>query len=347
MKEYSNWVFCDAATNQIRISKSRKKKFTSYTQLKKYQKRLKLDGIMFLLVVVSLFVGLFLGPNIFPKKIQSELYIPNGRGDILLANISKNQVTVVFKTLDSADNNKPLATKAFVEFFSDENYSNMVRRSVVDDYAVTHIIPVDSLQENKAYYIRLTAQDSSEPMHISKVTSWGDGNDPIKVYTSGEIIPICENSIENIQKKDFKEIETGDTGIISAPFAESSNDFVGEKFSDKTFGIFDVMNENHLQPKNKVQTIISWNTNKPSTTVLIYGEKKSNDKKEIVISDEMRMRHAAVLTSLKAGTTYYFSVKSISDDGVAVVSEEYSLRTPNPQSTVLDKIAESFKSLFK
>lgn len=355
LAEFFQWFVCDASENQIRISKAKKNNFRSYTQLKKHQKRLKLFGIVFILVVLSLFIGLLLGPDLFPKQIQSELYIPNGKGDILLANVSKNQATIIFKTLNSADNNKPLATKAFVEVFSDPNYSNMVMRSPEDDYAVTHIIPVDSLQEGLIYYIRITAKDASEPTHESTITSWGDGKDPIKFYTTGDSIPVCAqvSNSQIVTAEHNEDKTTQKTEIVMAPIAESSEGLKNSdgstnpaQSSNAALKISEVLNENHLQPKNKVQTIISWNTNKPSTTVLVYGEGRSNEKKEILVSQDLKTKHAVVLTTLTAGKTYYFNAKSIDDDGIVVTSEEHSLRTPRPQSTIIDKISESFKSIF-
>lgn len=61
----------------------------------------------------------------------------------------------------------------------------------------------------------------------------------------------------------------------------------------------------------------------------------------------MQTRHAAVLTTLKAASTYYFSVKSVDGNGNDVVSDEHSIRTPKPQVTVSEKIVDSLKSIFQ
>jgi|GEM_PF-1316149 len=358
ISDYFEWFFCDAAENHIRITQLKKNKFTSYTQLKKHQKRVKMFAGGFFLALLFLFIGLMFGSALFPPQIEAELYIPNGKGDILLGNISKNQATVIFKTLDSANENKPLATKAFVEFFSDKELTNLVRRSAEDDYAVTHIIPVDSLQEGAMYYIRITAKDSSTQNHTKVISFWGDGSDPIAVYTTGELISNCTLPVG--EKDVMPPAQDGDDGLaeknerIITPMAESfednrdgsSGDDDAKPTVDGALRIGTVMNENYLQPKNKVQTIISWETNRPSTAVLIYGEGNSKEKKEVIIDEKMQMRHVAVLTTLKAGTTYYFHTKSVDKDGNMAVSEEYSLRTPKPQSTVIDQIAATFKSIF-
>ena len=338
--EYFEWILSDAAENQIRIAKSKNNKFRSYTQLKKHQKMVKRYVAIILLTLVSVFAGLLVAPIIFPQPIESEVYIPNGKGDILIGNISKNQVTVIFKTLDSANGNTPLATKAFVEFYSDKDYKNLVRRSEVDDYAVTHIIPVDSLQENNIYYVRIIATDSSLQHHSKTISSWGDGNDLLKVYTTGELIPTCATQNENRTVVQ----DNNENKPVIAP--NSDNGMEVMQASNSSLKITEVQNENYLQPKNKVQTIISWNTNTPATTVLAYGEGNTGQKTEVIINNEKQTKHAAVLTTLKAGTTYYFSAKSVDANGNVAVSDEYSLRTPKPQSTIAEKIVENFKVIF-
>jgi hypothetical protein len=346
LQEYFEWIFSDASENQIRIARMRKNTFHSFTELKKHQKRARRFVALIFLVLVSLFVGFLVGPTFFPQPIEPEVYIPNGKGDILIGNISKNQVTVFFKTLDGANGNKPLATRAVVEVFNDKELTNLVRRTKEDEYAVTHVILVDSLQENNIYYIRISAVDSSEKPNSKEVSTWG-GNEPIQIYTSGELIPECALQNETKESED---------GIINKPVVTVNEngapavlleEFEEINIPNSSLHVFDVQNENHLQPQNKVQTIISWNTNVPASTVLIYGEGSGGEKKEIVINRENNTKHAAVLTTLKAGTTYYFIAKSIDENGISATSEEYSLRTPRPKETIVEKISDNFKGLLK
>lgn len=331
------WFLSDSAENHIRMTKARENRFSSYTQLKKHQKRVKIYVTTFFLSLLFLLIGLVMGPILMPAKIESELYLPNGKGDIVIGNISKNQATIIFKTLDSANNNDPLATRAIVEVFDDSNFSKLVRRTTEDDYAVTHIVPIDSLQENHIYYARITARDASVPSHTKTISSLGDNGEPIKFYTTGELIPTCAP---------VKDLQASNENVINNAISTDEAQQDPNQAKNQALAISSVMNENYLQPKNKVQTIISWSTNKPAKTVLIYSEGNSKEKIEVIISEQLRTRHAAVLTTLKAGTTYYFSTKSIDESGAVVVSDEYSLRTPKPQSTIIEKVKASFKSIF-
>jgi len=335
---FLGWVFSDAAENHIRMTVAKENKFTSYTELKKHQKRVKNLVVGFFLSLFFLVFGLILQPILLPAPVESELYLPNGKGDIVLGNISKNQATIIFKTLDGANQNTPLATRAIVEVFEDRELTKLVRRTTEDNYAITHIISIDSLQENRTYYVKILARDSWVPNHKIVVSSWGDGGDPITFYTSGEVIPTC------VGTKDLQSSGGANVGG-STVNATNNNDGGSQKLADQKLVISNVMSENYLQPQNKIQTIISWNTNKPANTVLIYSEGRSNEKTEIVISDRKITRHAAIMTTLKAGTTYYFNVKSVNENGEVSISEEYSLKTPKQRLTTYEKTKESLKSL--
>ncbi|KKQ62481.1 MAG: hypothetical protein US82_C0010G0001, partial [Parcubacteria group bacterium GW2011_GWC1_38_22] len=334
-------VFASAAENHIKISKSGQQKFHSYTQLKRHQKNIRRFIALVFLILFSLVLGILVGPILFPQPAESEVYIPNGKGDILVGNVSRNQATVIFKTLDSANGNMPLATKSIVEFYADQEYTDLIRRTNENDYAVTHMIPVDSLQEGKIYYIKIIAKDAAINPHSTTVTAWGDGNDKIKVFTTGELIPSCASS-ENAKEKepsisnisdDVKNIETineNETNVKSSALL-----------------IENVLNENYLQPGKKVQSIISWVTNIPSSTVITYGEERSGEKKQLTVSEEMVIKHAAILTTLKTGRTYYFQVQSKDANGNVATSEEYSLRTPKAQENVIEKIMSNFKGILR
>ncbi|EKE18441.1 MAG: hypothetical protein ACD_9C00336G0006 [uncultured bacterium] len=340
VQEFFEMILSGAAEYHIKVSKSGRQKYRSYTQLKRHQKNVRRFVAAVFLVLASLIVGVLLGPVFFPQPAESEVYIPNGKGDILVGNVSRNQATVIFKTLDGANGNVPLATTAVVEFYEDENYTDLARRSRENDYAVTHIVPVDSLQEGKIYYIKIIAKDSATPAHSNVVSSWGDGHDPIKVFTTGELIPNCAESKKNEDGFVVVESMLALSSDIESETAESLSASPGLQIES-------VQNENYLQPGNKVQSIISWVTNVPASTMITYGEEKSGEKKQLTISNDMVIKHAAILTTLKTGSVYYFTVESKDADGNIAKSEEYSLRTPRQQENVIQKITNNFKGLLR
>lgn len=342
--EHFKMIFFSAAENHIMMSHKNQKKFNSYTQLKAHQRKIRRNVFWTLLLLLFLLAGIIIGPVIFPRTLKTEVYIPNGKGDILLGNVSKNQATVIFKTLDAENEYKPLATKAFVEVYTDKSHEKLLERTDADDYAVTHIIPITGLVEGKNYYIRISASDSADFANAKAISNWGDENEPISVLAVGETMATCATQNQNISGKNANNIQ----GAVPATSG------IGDTFTDKNVNtkqigaleIFSVQNENYLQPGNKVQTIISWKTNVPATTALLYREGNGGEEKELNMGDKNQIKHAAILTTLKVGTAYYFKVKSKDEKGNEVVSEEYSLRTPQPKETTVQQMIDNFKKLF-
>jgi len=340
--EHFKMIFFSAAENHIMMSHKNTKKFRSYTELKAHQRKIRKNVFWTFLLLVFLFIGIIIGTAIFPRTIKTEVYIPNGKGDILLGNVSKNQATVIFKTLDAENAYKPLATKAFVEVYSDESHAKLVQKTDVDDYAVTHMIPITGLAEGEKYYIKISVSDSANFENAKTISDWGDENESISVLTSGEatVASTTQNKNISVGTNILKNAvpATGESGAVLV-----NN---GNTQQSGSLEILSVQNENYLQPGNKVQTIISWKTNIPATTALLYREGNSGSNQELNVSDQKQIKHAAVLTTLKTGTAYYFKVESKDDKGNAVVSDEYSLRTPQQKKTTLQQMIDNFKSIF-
>ncbi len=350
-------IFQSPANNQLRLQKEQAQRFGSYIQLKRYQKRIRKIALRVFLAAVFLLAGILISPIIFVPEKKAEIFIPSGRGDILISNVSKSQASVIFKTLDSANDNKPLATVASVEVFEDEGLSRFVKRTEVHDYAVTHIIPVEGLNEGRVYYLRILAAESQDMENAKIISSWG-GKEPIAIYATGDVIPTClaKNSIDHVvgfigdaQKlandgATTAEVATVDSSDGQGIFSVSSAE---EKDKAGALSVLGVQNENYLHGREKVQTIISWETNIPSTSALIYREEDEDDDKEIRINDELVTRHAAVLMTFKPGTVYYFKVKSEDSKGSMAMSSEYSLRTPRPKDTVMEMVGNNFKALVR
>ncbi|EKE25368.1 MAG: hypothetical protein ACD_5C00189G0001, partial [uncultured bacterium] len=175
----------------------------------------------------------------------------------------------------------------------------------------------------------------SDSSALKAVVSWGD-RDPIKVFTTGDLIPDCAIN-KPVEKT--SEIVTEDVQLAM------QNDNDGESSQKASLEIENVLNENYLQPGNKVQTIISWNTDVSSSTLLNYEERETGERKQINVSEDLVTKHAVVLTTLKPATVYYFRAESVDAQGNIATSEEYSLRTPRPEENIIQKIKNNFTGL--
>ena len=350
LKSYLKLTFCSAAANKILITTDGCEEFRSFSHLKKYQKRLRKFAAGVLFALIFLFIGILIGPALFNQSTVREVYIPDSKSDILIGNVSKDQATVVFKTLDARQNN-PLATMAEVTIYRDSMHTNLVKKFRSTGYAVTHVIPVDGLMEGNIYYVVISASEDKYLLGAKETSSWGD-NDPIVIYATGETVSSCASEIKKIREENSrKEIvegatvstpHPGKTTEITAPFATDEN----QPEADTSFKILKVQNENYLYEDNKLQVIISWRTNMPATSKLLYRYDDNGEKQEeITLPTKKTTKHIAVLTSLKTATKYYFKVASTNENGETITSEEYSLQTPFPKDTIFDLIALNFKGI--
>ncbi|EKE19932.1 MAG: hypothetical protein ACD_8C00082G0001 [uncultured bacterium] len=101
-----------------------------------------------------------------------------------------------------------------------------------------------------------------------------------------------------------------------------------------------------LAQNDKVQAIISWNTDEQSTTSVLYKEGRNAEAKEINISEALSTNHVAVITSFKPGTVYYFNTKSVDASGNEAKSTDYALLTPRRKENIIQIIIGNFTDIF-
>jgi hypothetical protein len=100
---------------------------------------------------------------------------------------------------------------------------------------------------------------------------------------------------------------------------------------------------------NTVQTIISWQTDKPSTSTVYYEEGSgspdaplSNKQEDL----ELTLNHTVILTSLKAGTVYRFTVQSTDEAGNTIKPPIRTIVTPQITQSIMDIIFKNFDDTF-
>lgn len=96
-----------------------------------------------------------------------------------------------------------------------------------------------------------------------------------------------------------------------------------------------------------VQTIVSWKTDKPSTSQVFYGEGISNNLNQSTPLDNVYTRdHIVITTSLKAGQVYQVQVRSTDPQNHVSQSAYYTTLTPRPKQSAIDLIFKNLDSTF-
>ena len=107
-----------------------------------------------------------------------------------------------------------------------------------------------------------------------------------------------------------------------------------------------VKTDSALTQNEKVQSIISWNTDEPATSVVFYKEGMNGEEKEINLGEVYSQNHMIVITSFKPGTVYHFKVKSVDEEGNERTSSDYALLTPKKRENIVQIIISNFQDIF-
>lgn len=98
---------------------------------------------------------------------------------------------------------------------------------------------------------------------------------------------------------------------------------------------------------NQVQTIISWKTDKSSTSRIFYDEGLVKELTQSTTLDKaLIIDHVVVTTTLKPGRAYKFRVESGDANGKISTSKDYIIMTPKPQESVINLIINNFAQSF-
>ncbi|KKQ44016.1 MAG: RTX toxins and related Ca2+-binding protein, partial [Candidatus Moranbacteria bacterium GW2011_GWC2_37_8] len=144
------------------------------------------------------------------KSSSTECKVP-GEGPVLantdvdflalpfVGNITESSANVVFETINKNDANAPLATTAKVEVFTSDDFSVAAYKTVEDALGVIHSVKITGLEQNKKYYLKITATDSTDK---SKVLSYGAAvsatTNPGLTFTTAGTLSIIESITESV-----------------------------------------------------------------------------------------------------------------------------------------------------
>ncbi|MCK5027285.1 MAG: hypothetical protein KAS07_02620, partial [Candidatus Pacebacteria bacterium] len=99
----------------------------------------------------------------------------------------------------------------------------------------------------------------------------------------------------------------------------------------------------------KVQTIISWKTDKHATSRVLYEEGVSASS-ELISATPLNLNlvkdHIVVTTAFKPGKVYRFRIESIDGAGHISYSKDYTILTPRQEENIVDLIIDNFEDSF-
>jgi hypothetical protein len=140
-----------------------------------------------------------------------------------------------------------------------------------------------------------------------------------------------------------------------------ATDELGNKTSSKTFSIATskdtsapviskVSSSSTLYPgkESRIQTIITWSTDEPSTSHVFYQEGLAKDATQIEVPFDPALvtSHTVVITKFRPMTVYKFHVESADLAANTTKSNDFLVLTPQQKASVLDIIIGNFEQVF-
>lgn len=115
--------------------------------------------------------------------------------------------------------------------------------------------------------------------------------------------------------------------------------------------ITNVTNESTIFPggDSKIQTIVEWNTDEPSSCTMTYREGVAAGVDPVVLKKnnlQFSTNHVEVIVDFAPATVYQFWLNCSDQAKNAVKSENFVLFTPIQEKNIIDLILENFQSTF-
>lgn len=274
-------------------------------------------------------------------------------------------------------------TTSVVEYSLDDKFNQRVSSS---DFTTDHRVKLENLTPGALYNLRVKGEDENGSVFISSSITFETLGPP--QITNLKITPLKETAVEifwNTDKETDSTIEYLNTNsgekltkgspelsrnhkIILEDLATNTNyffqilstDVLGRQTRSDNYSfttgrderppvISQVKSENAISARgDKIQTIISWKTDEPATSQIIYKEGAQTEGKyiESPLDKELTVNHYVVLTTFRPGQIYRFKIKSSDQAGNEALSSEFTLLTPRQKESIIDLIVKNFESTF-
>jgi hypothetical protein len=99
----------------------------------------------------------------------------------------------------------------------------------------------------------------------------------------------------------------------------------------------------------RVQTIIVWKTDKPSTSRVLYEQGFGGSDTfafSTPLETNLTTEHTVITTAFSPGNVYRYRVESVDGMGNTAYSHDYTLLSPVPRESVLELIVKNFEQIF-
>jgi hypothetical protein len=175
--------------------------------------------------------------------------------------------------------------------------------------------------------------------------------DQAKIFKDNELSVIHEIQVGEFQEGVFYEIELASTDSQGRSAKESLNRF-STNAEDLPPIISHIKADStvYVEQSDKIQTVISWMTNEPATSRILYQEGVHGGDAELSESTELNdnytKKHIVLINNFKPGTVYSFKVESVDSGGNKVVSKANTFMTAKKKESIIQIILAILEETF-
>ncbi|MBU0708050.1 fibronectin type III domain-containing protein [Patescibacteria group bacterium] len=317
--------------------------------------------------------------NIAYSEVYSFVTLEAPRvSEVAISDIRLFDATITWKT------NKETTTS--IEYGTTTQYGTTYT-DVGGSYTFTHTVKLDKLTDGTTYHLKMAGADSngnsvqSDNYSFTTLTfprvsdvkfqnksegetevTWTTNvptTSTVEYYsadipskTQGNTALVNDHSILLFGLDDATTYSTKIRGIDQFGYEAVSDELTFTTLEDTTPPIVsNVKSESNTVGSgdaSKIQIIVSWQTNEPTTSKAEYGEGLSNDaySGETEENAELVFEHLIVISGLSQARTYHFRVVSTDKAGNQTKSDSYSVLTSRKRESFLQMVVADLESTF-
>jgi len=207
------------------------------------------------------------------------------------------------------------------------------------------------VDRNTASFRWVTNQEAT-----SEVTLTPYHGDTLAVDESKTVRDTTMTTIHEMEISEFKEgmfynVQLASTGNNGNTVREELDRFATQE-DDLPPEILHVKADSTVYTDNsdKIQTIISWMTNEPTTSRVLYQKGVHGSSVELEestdLNDNYTKEHVSVITKFEPGTVYTFRVESIDSGGNRQVSKPHTFMTAKKKESIIQVILKVLENTF-
>lgn len=273
------------------------------------------------------------------------------------------------------------------EYKSDPNKAYAITAGSPDEKVTKHVVKLNNLLPSTTYHYQIRSQSSIGPVSLSvdktfttaslipeitniRFDEIGENSATVKwntdlpTKTNIEVINTDTGETKKDEELNYLKEHTYQINELDISTGYSvkivSTDSDGNSSSPSILPFVTVLSTDAPKISNikvtssivpdrmeTVQTIISWKTDKPSTSKVYYGEGVSKELKQSISAETGLVRdHIIITTVLHPGSFYKISVESNDSGGNITRSSPYTILTPKSKDSVIDIIFKNFEQTF-